>query len=167
MTVGHKPNHPDLDSSGALYILWSDTRGATTGWWWQYLNLILHLHYHFPKSCWVAGNTPKMLLQPAWTPRHTLPTSWRIYIHITSRLTPQPPLPHAPPEHIPSLVGGVFHVLAEGSPQWRFYRHIPTSVQQLHIPAGKKKRDLRFWRVSSPCGQAFAPSCLMQRVCLT
>ncbi len=80
-------------------------------------------------------------------------TIWIIQIHITSQLTPQPPLPHTLPEDIPSLVGGVFHVLAEGSPQWRFSRwglsHIPY-VQQLHIPTEKK---LQFWRVSIPCGQ--------------
>ncbi len=82
-----------------------------------------------------------------------LPTSWTIYIHIISQLTPQPSLPQAPPEDIPSLVGGVFHMLAEGPPQWRFYcrglSHIPY-VQQLHIPTAK---NVRFWRVSNPCGQ--------------
>lgn len=62
-----------------------------------------------------------------------LPLSEPIYVHIKSKLTPQPPLPHAPPEDIPSLVGGVFHMLAEGSPQCSFYSrglsHIPY-VQQ-------------------------------------
>lgn len=70
-----------------------------------------------------------------------LQSSCVIYSHIISRLTPQPPLPHTLPEHIPSLVGGVFHVLAEGSPQWSFHRrglsHYSKGTQQLHIPTGK------------------------------
>lgn len=43
----------------------------------------------------------------------------------------------------------------------------PQAFNSYIFPRKKKKGDLRFWRVSSPCGQAFAPSCLMQRVCLT
>lgn len=85
----------------------------------------------------------KKMLQPASTPLSKLPASRIIWIHIISQLTPQPPLPHTPPEDIPSLVGGVFHMLAEGSPQWSFYRwglsHIPY-VQKLHISTEIKTR---------------------------
>lgn len=65
-----------------------------------------------------------------------------------SRLTPQPPLPHTPPETIPSLVGGVLHMLAEGSPQSGFHNrglsHIP------HVEASHDNRREILATVSNP-----------------
>lgn len=103
-----------------------------------------------------------ILLIPSWQPAKLSSFT------SLSRLTPQPPLPHAPPEDIPSLVGGVFHVLTEGSPQWSFYprglSHIPHTFNSYIFPLRKSSL---LCRVSKPMWAAFAPSRLILRVCLT
>lgn len=59
---------------------------------------------------------------------HTLKTIGQcVKVQSSPTLTPKPFLPRTLPEYIPSLVGGDFHMLTEGPPQWGFHSvsHIP------------------------------------------
>lgn len=106
------------------------------------------LHLPFPNIKLLNHDASSTLQK---RPLSELRTTCRIYMHIISQLTREPPIPQALPEDIPSLVGGIFHMLAEGSPQRRFHRrglsHIPHST--VTYSQGKTQR---FWRVSNPCG---------------